>query len=131
MGDSPQARPDRPTVTVCRGCCCGDPGEPSAGGAAGRLARLRDELADTARVRVTDCLDVCDMADVLIVSPSAAGRIRGGRPVWLGRVLDDGAISDVIAWARAGGPGIGEQPVTVELYEFSPSRRIREAGERS
>ena len=33
--------------------------------------------------RVTDCLDACEHSNVMILSPTAAGRQAGGRPVWL------------------------------------------------
>ncbi|MDQ1723819.1 MAG: hypothetical protein QOG52_847, partial [Frankiaceae bacterium] len=77
----------------------------------------------------TDCLDVCEMSNVLIVSPSPAAREAGARAVWLGRVLADSTIDDVVAWAVAGGPGCAEPPVGVEVSSFTPARRVREAGE--
>jgi (2Fe-2S) ferredoxin len=114
------------TVTVCRGCCCGTTGKHPGIDHAAQLAALRTELADTG-VRVTDCLDACERSNVMVVSPSPEGRRAGGRPVWLGQVLDTDAVSDIAAWVRAGGPGVSEARDILELYMFSPSRRVRTA----
>lgn len=122
-------QPEQLTITVCRGCCCGNSAEHPSVDAAAQLARLRAGVAGHARIRVTDCLDVCEMSNVLIVSPSPAAREAGARAVWLGRVLADSTIDDVVAWAVAGGPGRAEPPVGVEVSSFAPARRVREAGE--
>ncbi|WP_335937944.1 (2Fe-2S) ferredoxin domain-containing protein [Streptomyces sp. PTD5-9] len=114
----------RPTVSVCRGCCCGTPKIPDVDHA-GQLAGLRRELAEAAAVRVVDCLDACEQADVVVVQPSARGRAAGGRPVWLGLVNDPDAVSDIAAWVRAGGPGLADPPEILDLYAFRPSRRVR------
>jgi hypothetical protein len=74
---------------------------------------------------VAECLGPCDRADVVVVSPSAAGRAAGGRPVWLGHVLDEAAIDDIVSWADAGGPGVAEAPEILSLYRFAPFRRTR------
>ncbi|MGV9312141.1 (2Fe-2S) ferredoxin domain-containing protein [Streptomyces sp. NPDC003691] len=119
----------RPTVTVCRGCCCGSPKIPGVDHAA-QLRELRAAVGDGATVRVTDCLDVCDQANVVVVQPSAEGRRAGGRPVWLGLVNDRDAAGDIAAWVEGGGPGITEPPGVLDLYVFTPSRRVRaELGE--
>ncbi|MEV7794245.1 (2Fe-2S) ferredoxin domain-containing protein [Streptomyces sp. NPDC087512] len=114
----------RPTVTVCRGCCCGTPKIPGLDHAA-QLAELRQSLAGTATVRVTDCLDACERANVIVVQPSGEGRRMGGRPVWLGLVNDPGAVSDITTWVENGGPGISEPPDILDLYTFRPSRRVQ------
>jgi (2Fe-2S) ferredoxin len=114
------------TVTVCRGCCCGTPKVPRLDHAA-QLAGLRQALKGVAQVRVSDCLDACERANVVVVQPSAAGRAAGGRPVWLGLVNDTDAAEDVAAWLRAGGPGLTDPPCVLDLYAFTPSRRIRQA----
>ncbi|QIQ01686.1 (2Fe-2S) ferredoxin domain-containing protein [Streptomyces liangshanensis] len=118
------AGPARPTVTVCRGCCCGTPKVPGVDHAA-QLRDLREALDGTATVRVTGCLDACERADVVVVQPSAAGRAAGGRPVWLGLVNDRDATADIAAWVESGGPGIAEPPGILDLYTFNPSRRVR------
>lgn len=117
-------------VTVCRGCCCGTRAKHPGTDHAGQLAALRAALSGTAvRLRITDCLDACEHSNVVIVSPSGAGRRAGGRPVWLGEVLDPDPIEEIAAWAVAGGPGVAEPPGTLDLHAFSPSRRVRAAGE--
>jgi (2Fe-2S) ferredoxin len=116
----------RCTVTVCRGCCCGTAKIPGVDHAA-QLAGLRRALADTAQVRVTGCLDACEHANVIVVQPSAAGRAAGGRPVWLGLVNDPAATDDIAAWITAGGPGLADPPGVLDLYAFTPSRRVRQA----
>lgn len=94
---------------------------------AGQIARLRRALGDAAPVRASECLDVCDQANVVVVQPSAAGRAAGGRPVWLGLVNDDDALADIAAWVRSGGPGLAEPPGVLDLYEFTVSRRVGKA----
>ncbi|BAJ32875.1 MULTISPECIES: hypothetical protein [Kitasatospora] len=117
--------PARCTVSVCRGCCCGTPKVPVLDHAA-QLADLRSSLADVAAVRPVACLDACEHANVVVVQPSAEGRRAGGRPVWLGLVNDRDASADITAWIAAGGPGLAPLPDILDLYVFSPSRRIRE-----
>lgn len=122
--------PDGPLISVCRGCCCGTRAKHPETDHPGQLAALRAALTDTAvRLRITDCLDACDHSNVVIVSPSAAGRRAGGRPVWLGEILDLDPIDEISAWASAGGPGLADLPGTLDLHAFSPSRRVRAAGE--
>ncbi|WP_369204604.1 (2Fe-2S) ferredoxin domain-containing protein [Streptomyces sp. PU-14G] len=89
----------RPTVTVCRGCCCGTPEIPGLDHAA-QLRDLRQAFDGTATVRVTDCLDACERANVIVVPPSAEGRGNGSRPVWLGLVNDPDAPTDITAWIK-------------------------------
>lgn len=115
----------RPTVTVCRGCCCGTPKIPGLDHAA-QLTDLRASVGDAAKVRAVDCLDACDHANVIVIQPSAEGRKAGGRPVWLGLVNDPDASADITAWIHAGGPGLADPPDILELYAFNPSRRIRQ-----
>ncbi|MFD6044270.1 (2Fe-2S) ferredoxin domain-containing protein [Streptomyces koyangensis] len=103
-----------PTVTVCRGCCCGTPKVPGLDHTA-QLRELRQALDGTATVRVANCLDACERANIIVVQPSAEGRRHGGRPVWLGLVND----------SEAGGPGLTDPPDILDLYAFSPSRRVR------
>ncbi|MBF9067051.1 (2Fe-2S) ferredoxin domain-containing protein [Streptacidiphilus fuscans] len=118
----------RPTVTVCRGCCCGTPKIPRLDHAA-QLRDLRAALADNASIRVVDCLDVCEHANVIVVQPSAEGRRAGGRPVWLGLVNDPDATTDIATWTEAGGPGLADPPDILDLYVFQPSRRVRQGVE--
>ncbi|MEV0695817.1 (2Fe-2S) ferredoxin domain-containing protein [Streptomyces sp. NPDC050388] len=114
----------RPTVTVCRGCCCGTP---KIGGLdhTAQLRDLRQAVDGAATVRVTNCLDACERANVIVVQPSTAGRKAGGRPVWLGLVNDPDATTDITTWIKGGGPGLADPPGILDLYTFQPSRRIR------
>ncbi|MDI2128416.1 (2Fe-2S) ferredoxin domain-containing protein [Yinghuangia seranimata] len=110
---------------MCRGCCCGTakvPGVDHDGQLRGLAAALG---ADTARLRVSDCLGPCAYGNVVVVQPSRRGRAQGARPVWLAAVNDDDAADDIAAWTRAGGPGIAEAPPVLSLYEFTPPRRAR------
>ncbi|MEU2458805.1 (2Fe-2S) ferredoxin domain-containing protein [Streptomyces sp. NPDC012617] len=116
--------PSRPTVSVCRGCCCGTPKIPGVDHA-GQLAQLRGALDGAATVRAVECLDACEHGNVVVVQPSAEGRRAGGRPVWLGLVNDPQAVADIATWAGQGGPGIVDPPEILDLYAFSPSRRVR------
>ncbi|GAA1790420.1 (2Fe-2S) ferredoxin domain-containing protein [Planosporangium flavigriseum] len=117
-------------MTVCRGCCCGTTAKHPGVDHAAQLARLRAKLAGVAQLRLSDCLDVCEYSNVVVINPSPAGRSAGARPVWLGFVLDDGAVDDITAWVGAGGPGIADPPATVDLYAFKPSRRVARTVER-
>ncbi|MDT0451267.1 (2Fe-2S) ferredoxin domain-containing protein [Streptomyces hesseae] len=121
-------RPAAPCrITVCRGCCCGDPAKVPGVDHSGQIGRLREALGGAGQVRASECLDVCDQANVVVVQPSTAGRAAGGRPVWLGLVNDDEALADIAAWVRAGGPGLVEPPGVLDLYEFTVSRRVGKA----
>jgi (2Fe-2S) ferredoxin len=116
----------RPTVTVCRDCCCGNAAKVPRLDHDAQLADLRTALAEVARVRRVDCLDACERANVIVIQPSAEGRQAGGRPVWLGQVNDPAAAGDIAAWVGAGGPGLAETPDILDLYTFTPSRRVRQ-----
>lgn len=121
----PEAASSIVTVTVCRGCCCGSRSKHPGFDHDGQLEHVRAASGSGVRVRVTDCLDACERSNVMVVSPSAAGREAGARPVWLGDMLDDDAVTDVVEWALSGGPGVAEAPRVLDLYEFRPSRRVR------
>ncbi|QLH27398.1 (2Fe-2S) ferredoxin domain-containing protein [Streptomyces sp. Rer75] len=105
-------------LVVCRDCCCGSP----------KITRVdhtaqAERLREVAPVRISDCLDVCDQANVVVVQPSAEGRAAGARPVWLGLVNDPDATEDIVAWVRAGGPGVAPRPEILDLYAFVPRTR--------
>ncbi|WP_433328295.1 hypothetical protein [Spirillospora sp. CA-294931] len=86
-------------------------------------ARQLDRLRTVAPVRVAECLDVCEQANVVVVQPSAEGRAAGARPVWLGLVNDAAATEDIADWVRAGGPGLAAPPAVLDLYVFAPPGR--------
>ena len=116
-----------PTITACRGCCCGTRVKHPDVDHFNQLRQLRDLSGSAARVRTSDCLGVCERSNVLVVGPSLLGRLEGAGPVWLGDVLDDDAIAGIASWVREGGPGIAEPPSTLDFYLFTPSRRVRTA----
>ncbi|MEU0001253.1 (2Fe-2S) ferredoxin domain-containing protein [Streptomyces microflavus] len=120
-----ETRAARPTVTVCRGCCCGTAAKVPRLDHEAQLADLRASLAGVAMVRRADCLDACERANVIVIQPSAEGRKAGGRPVWLGQVNNPGAVADITAWVNDGGPGLVDPPDVLDLYVFTPSRRVR------
>ncbi|MFC9508419.1 (2Fe-2S) ferredoxin domain-containing protein [Streptomyces sp. NPDC057002] len=107
-------------VVVCRDCCCGSRKVTGVDHAA-QTERLRE----AAPVRVSECLDVCDQANVIVVQPSAAGRAAGARPVWFGLVNDPAATEDIVTWVREGGPGVAPLPDILDLYAFSPLAKRR------
>ncbi|WP_406840073.1 (2Fe-2S) ferredoxin domain-containing protein [Streptomyces sp. AHU1] len=109
-------------VVVCRDCCCGSPKVTGVDHAV-QTARLRADVP----VRISECLDVCDQANVVVVQPSAAGRAAGARPVWLGLVNDPDATEDIVTWVRAGGPGVAPPPDILDLYTFTPPRRATDS----
>jgi (2Fe-2S) ferredoxin len=114
------------TVTVCRGCCCGRPEKNPGVDHTGQLDQLRRTLhGGTTNIRLTDCLGVCERSNVLVIQPSRIGRAAGGRPVWLGLVHDTEVIDDITTWITDGGPGLTDPPPILDLYQFTPSRRIR------
>ncbi|MFF2145083.1 (2Fe-2S) ferredoxin domain-containing protein [Kitasatospora sp. NPDC058190] len=113
------------TVVVCRGCCCGSARKHTGTDHDGQLARLRaaaERSGGTLVVRTTDCLDACLQSNVIVVQPSTHGRTRGGRPVWLGWALDDDSIALILDYALAGGPGLAELPVALDLQRITPPR---------
>jgi hypothetical protein len=112
------------TVTVCRDCCCGTAKIPGVDHAA-QLDRIRAGAGES-RVRVSECLDACDYANVIVVQPSPRGRAAGGRPVWLGLANDLDLADDLGAWLDAGGPGLADPPAVLDLYVINPARRVRQ-----
>lgn len=107
------------TVVVCRDCCCGSARKYPGTDHDGQLATLREAATASEgafTVRTSDCLGICEHANVLVVQPSTQGRTRGGKIEWLGFALDEGITQDVLEYARAGGPGVAEPPATLELY---------------
>jgi hypothetical protein len=123
------------TLTVCRGCCCGNPRTRPGIDHAGQLDRLRVAAAESdgrLAVRTTDCLGPCDQGNIIVVHPSAEGRRNGGRTTWLGFALGDACTDDLLNWATAGGPGVAEPPATLEPQVIQPpgetKRRSRRRG---
>ncbi|MHA6793108.1 hypothetical protein ACVGVM_06225 [Pseudonocardia bannensis] len=117
------------TVTVCRGCCCGTERKHPGVDHAAQVERLTAGVGETGRVRLSDCLDACTDSNVVVVAPSAQGRLTGARPVWLAGVLTAATTDEVVEWVRSGGPGVADPPGLLDLSVFTPSRRVRQAVE--
>ncbi|MGT2427364.1 hypothetical protein [Amnibacterium kyonggiense] len=119
---------DRPEVVVCRGGHCGSRREHPGFDHGAQLERFRDELRGApVTVSVSKCLDECDHANVVVVTPG--GPAAGAPPVWVGSVLDDATTDAVIEWVRGTG-GFGEPPEAVGAHRFVPTHggRIRRTG---
>lgn len=107
-----------PLVTVCDGCCCGTERKHPGVDHAGLRDRLAGGMGEADRFRVSDCIDACERSNVVVVTPSPAGRRAGGRPTWVGGVVVPSAVDGIVAWVRAGGPGVAEPPPDVALMTF-------------
>ncbi|MFL6158458.1 MAG: (2Fe-2S) ferredoxin domain-containing protein [Marmoricola sp.] len=114
--------PDLPTITVCRGCCCGTEAKHPGIDHAARLERLREQADGVARVRIADCLGPCERSDVIVVGPSRKARRAGARTVWMGRISSDAVLADVARWAADGGPGVADAPPSVAARTFRLER---------
>ncbi|MDX8030579.1 hypothetical protein SK803_10180 [Lentzea sp. BCCO 10_0856] len=97
-------------ITVCRGCCCGTERKHPDVDHDRQLQVLRERLPS---VRVADCLDACEVSNVVVVQPTPAARAAGAKPVWVGSVLDDDAVHGVADWVDAGGPGLAVPPASI------------------
>lgn len=113
---------DFPTITVCRGCCCGTEKKQPGVDHAARLDQLRKHVGEAAQVRTSECLGPCERADVIVVGPSRSARKAGARTVWLGRIASERVLRDLAQWTAAGGPGIAEPPASVSARTFRLER---------
>ncbi|ANY07192.1 hypothetical protein [Pseudonocardia sp. HH130630-07] len=120
--------PATPSLTVCRGCCCGSGRKHPGVDHAGLLDRLRAGTDGHARLRTSECLGPCADSDVVVVGPAPAARRAGARPVWLRRVLDRAAVDAVADWVRAGGPGAADRPDALAEHVFAPGLRASDTG---
>jgi hypothetical protein len=108
-------------LTVCRDCCCGDAGKHPDTDHDAQLAAIRCAVGDRHRVRVSECLSVCERSNVVVVHPTPAARRAGARLVHLGDVLDDSLVDAVAGWLDAGGPGVAEVPPVLTERMFNPA----------
>lgn len=115
----------RPTVAMCRGCCCGTTRKHSGFDHDAQEVILRELLKDISNFRITDCLGPCERSNVLVVSPSRNGHRHGGRPTWLGFVLDEAATTDITNWLCNGGPGLAQLPHNLTRYRFDRPKKQR------
>ncbi|MCV7226472.1 (2Fe-2S) ferredoxin domain-containing protein [Mycolicibacterium komossense] len=113
----------KPTVTVCRGCCCGTVKKHPTIDHDARLANLRNRVEGIGNLRVSDCLGPCERSNVVVVSPSKRGHRVGGRPVWLGYVLDAAAEAGIATWLLDGGPGLAPPPKALASFIFRPASK--------
>ncbi|MDF9816920.1 (2Fe-2S) ferredoxin domain-containing protein [Streptomyces sp. SPB162] len=121
------------TLVVCRGCCCGNASKHPGTDHQRQLDRLSAAAAASGgrlALRTTDCLGPCDQANIVVVQPSAAGRRKGGRAVWIGFATDDGSTDDILAWVASGGPGETDPPATLALQIVTPRRATPSRGGR-
>jgi hypothetical protein len=121
---------DQCRVTVCRGCCCGDPDVNPGVDHDALLRDLITRLRGTAEVRVSDCLLLCEEADVVVVSPSAAQRRTGARATWFSSVLDVAVNTLIVEWVRTGGPGRALTP-GLRSHVTSPPTIVQDASGRA
>ncbi|MEJ2868085.1 hypothetical protein WCD74_09940 [Actinomycetospora sp. OC33-EN08] len=115
-----------PLLTACRGCCCGTLRKHPDIDHAALLAQLVDAVGEHGRVRTSDCLGPCAESNVVVVAPTREARRAGARPVWLRTVLTPRAVEGIATWVAAGGPGLAEPPLEVEVLTFDPASRTEE-----
>ncbi len=88
-------------ITVCRDCCCGSTTKHPDTDHDGQIDILKSAGV---RVRVSDCLDVCEHSNVMVVHRRKSERRVGRDTVWLGGILDAETTKWVGEWAVDGGP---------------------------
>lgn len=108
------------SVTVCRGCCCGTARKHPETDHDGQLQQLAEVGV---RVRVAECLDVCEHSNVMVVHPGLDLRRKGARVVWLGGVLDSRLIVHIGRWAAQGGPGSVAIPQALRPFVIARPER--------
>ena len=72
---------------------------------------------------VTDCLDACASANVVVLRPPRARRRDGARPVWLGGVLSAERTGLLCGWLERGGPEVEQLPLELLRLAFRPPRK--------
>jgi hypothetical protein len=108
-------------LTVCRDCCCGSAEKHPGTDHEAQLATIRDAVGDRHRIRVSECLKVCERSNVVVAHPTPTARRCGARLVHLGDVLDDDLVRDVAGWLDAGGPGLAPLPGSLRDRVFDPA----------
>ncbi|GAA1300318.1 (2Fe-2S) ferredoxin domain-containing protein [Saccharothrix xinjiangensis] len=81
---------------------------------------LREALDGVAEVRRSKCLHSCPDTHVLVVHPSPAARAAGAKPLWLGRILDDQALSELVGWMSSDDPGLTTPPPSLRDRTIPP-----------
>lgn len=108
------AHPDRCLITVCRGCCCGNPHVQPDVDHDHLVADLTAKTDGMALLRVTGCLLACDSANVVVVSPTPRARRLGAQPQWLAGVLHPAINTAIANWISGGGPGLAPIPTSLD-----------------
>lgn len=108
-------RPERTSVLVCRGCCCGTVGKHPDVDHDDHLQRLRDAAAHAgARLWTVDCLGPCERSNVVVVR-------RNGIRHWLGGILADADVEQLSAWLTSPHAPT-DLPVTLRARAFDGPR---------
>ena len=109
------------TLLLCRGCCCGTPGKVP------RFDHLAQEDALLAagrqgvEVRVVDCLDECDRANVAVLR--RPGLPKKERDLWLGGLTTGRATEALVGWLRDGAAGPPPKELAGRVFRHLPPRR--------
>ncbi|HVT63951.1 MAG TPA: hypothetical protein VHD81_02235 [Mycobacteriales bacterium] len=108
------------TVSVCRGCCCGQlpEGVPDT-----TLDLIRAAASEAgARVRTAECLGPCEEKDVVVVQQRSDAETRTVN-LWLGGLTDPTRLLELCDWIAT---GAGPLPGSLERARFSPPRSAKE-----
>ncbi len=109
-----------PTVTVCRGCCCGTHKKHPDVDHDAQLDLLRESVGDSARVR-NQRLPRRLQAIQRHRGVAVPCRTRRGRSTGVAqKVLTVSAMRDIGEWLHAGGPGAATPPPAVEHLVYRP-----------
>ena len=88
----------RPSVLVCRGCCCGTTAKHPTVDHDTHLARLQSATAGNGNLWTVDCLGVCERSNVVVVR-------SGNTRYWFGDMLGDTSLEALAAWIAEGAGG--------------------------
>jgi predicted metal-binding protein len=107
-----------PSLLLCRGCCCGT---------TAKVPRLDHEAQEDAlkgsgvEVRVVDCLDECDRANVAVLR--RPGLPRRERDLWLGGLTTERATDALVAWLDEGATGTPPRELRGRVFRHVAPRR--------
>jgi predicted metal-binding protein len=118
--NEPTHRPARPrpiTITVCRGCCCGNPAKHPHTDHHRHHTHLAEAAAEAGvRLHTSRCLGLCSHSNVVRI------RAADTSTHWFGKLLHDDDIHHLADWISASAPlpppavladlQIGAQPST-------------------
>lgn len=101
----------RPSVLVCRGCCCGTNEKHPTVDHDAHLARLQLAAARKGTLWTVDCLGLCERSNVVVVR-------SGNTRYWFGEMLGDTSLEALATWI-AEGAGV-EIPDELLSHRFVP-----------